>query len=54
MGIALEEAKRMSLSLPGLSLAHEFYLAAKAQGLGKHGTQALYLVFERMNGIDRE
>ncbi|MBN2324749.1 MAG: NAD(P)-dependent oxidoreductase [Spirochaetes bacterium] len=53
MGIALEEAKRMSLSLPGLSLAHEFYIAAKAQGLGKRGTQALYLVFERMNGIER-
>ncbi len=54
MGIALEEAKRMSLSLPGLSLAHEFYLAAKAQGLGTRGTHALYLVFERMNGIERE
>jgi len=51
MGIALDEAKRMDLSLPGLSLAQEFYIAAKAQGLGKKGTQALYLVFEKLNGI---
>jgi len=52
MGIALEEAKRMNLSLPGLSLAHQFYVAAHALGLGKNGTHALALVFEKMNGID--
>ncbi len=52
MGIALEEAKRMNLSLPGLSLAHQFYLSAKALGFGKLGTHALTLVFERMNNIE--
>ena len=52
MGIALEESKRMNLSLPGLAMAHQFYIAAKAIGLGKNGTQALALVFERMNGIE--
>lgn len=53
MGIALQEAKRMDLSLPGLALAHQFYVAARALGLGKNGTHALALVFEKMNGIDR-
>jgi 3-hydroxyisobutyrate dehydrogenase len=52
MGIALSEAKRMDLSLPGLSMAYQFYVAARALGLGKNGTQALALVFEKMNGIE--
>ncbi len=54
MGIALDEAKKMDLCLPGLSLAHQFYLSAKALGLGKHGTHALSLVFEKMNGLDMD
>ena len=53
MGIALDEAKRMNLCLPGLSLAHQFYISAKALGFGKQGTHALALVFEKMNGIER-
>lgn len=51
MGIALEEAKRMKLSLPGLALAHQFYIAATALGYDNLGTQGLYKVFENMNGI---
>jgi 3-hydroxyisobutyrate dehydrogenase len=51
MGIALEEAKRMNLSLPGLSLAYQFYIAALGLGLAKKGTHALALVFEKMNGM---
>ena len=51
MGIALEEAKRMNLSLPGLSLAHQLYIALKAQGGGQMGTQALYKALERVNNI---
>jgi 3-hydroxyisobutyrate dehydrogenase len=50
MGIALKEAERMRLSLPGLALARQFYIAAMSMGLGEKGTQALYKVFERMNG----
>ncbi|HOI94855.1 MAG TPA: NAD(P)-dependent oxidoreductase [Syntrophobacter fumaroxidans] len=50
MGIALEEAARMGLSLPGLALTHQLYLAAKAQGHGKCGTQALILALEQMCG----
>ncbi len=53
MGIALEEAERMDFSLPGLAMAHQFYVAARALGLGKNGTHALALVFEKMNGIER-
>jgi 3-hydroxyisobutyrate dehydrogenase len=30
LGICLEESKRMRLSLPGLSLANQFYLALVA------------------------
>jgi 3-hydroxyisobutyrate dehydrogenase len=52
MGIALEEAKKMNLCLPGLSLVHQFYLSAKAQGYGRLGTHALSLVLEKMNGLE--
>jgi 3-hydroxyisobutyrate dehydrogenase len=51
MGIALQEAKRMNLSLPGLSLAYQFYVAAMAQGLENLGTQGLYKVLAKLNGI---
>lgn len=48
MGIALDEAKKMNLALPGLALAHQFYVSAMSIGLEDMGTQALYKVFERM------
>ncbi len=51
MGIALDEAKRMKLALPGLSSAHQFYLAATALGYENLGTQGLYKVFQKMNGL---
>ena len=51
MGIALKEAKTMSLSLPGLALAYQFYMAAEAMGLENLGTHGLYKVFANMNGI---
>jgi len=49
MGIALEEARRMRLSLPGLALANQLYLAAMAEGLEDLGTHGMYKVLERMN-----
>jgi len=52
MGIALNEAERMQLSLPGLALARQFYTAAVAEGLEDRGTQALYAVYQRLNGRD--
>jgi len=51
MGIALDEAKRMKLSLPGLALANQFYLAASAQGYDELGTQGVYKVLQSMNNI---
>jgi len=51
MGIALDEALRMKLALPGLSLAMQFYTAAAALGHESLGTQGLYKVFETMNGV---
>lgn len=50
MGIALEEAKRMKISLPGLSLVHQLYVSVQSIGAGKKGTQALYLALENMAG----
>jgi len=52
MGIALDEAKRMGLALPGLALAHQLYVALKAQGHGRDGTHALELALARLSGID--
>ena len=50
MGIALEEARRLNLSLPGLALVQQFYIAAMAQGWENLGTQGLYKVLDAMNG----
>ena len=52
MGIALDESRRMGLSMPGLALAHQLYLAVKAQGFGRNGTRALLLALSQMSGID--
>ncbi|MBN1893989.1 NAD(P)-dependent oxidoreductase [bacterium] len=49
MGIAIEESKQLGLSLPGLALANKLYVAAMAMGYENLGTQALYLLLERMN-----
>ena len=49
MEIALDEAARMQLALPGLALAHELYVALQAQGHGRDGTQALILALEAMS-----
>jgi 3-hydroxyisobutyrate dehydrogenase len=52
MGIALAEAKRMQLALPGLALAHQLYLALAAQGHSRDGTHALELALAGLSGID--
>jgi 3-hydroxyisobutyrate dehydrogenase len=53
MGIALDEARRMNLSLPGLALVHQMYLALRAQGHGQRGTHALMLALERLSNVPR-
>ena len=49
MGIALREASGMQLSVPGLALAHQLYVALQAQGGGRQGTQALLLALAQLN-----
>ena len=49
MEITLDECKRMSVSLPGLALVHQLYVALKANGGAKYGTQALIKVLEQLN-----
>lgn len=51
MGIALAEAKRMRIALPGLALVEQLYVAAMAQGLENNGTQALYLALKHLNSV---
>jgi len=50
MGIALQESAAVGLSLPGLALVHQLYLAVKSQGHGRSGTQALILALKTLNG----
>lgn len=52
MGIALAEAQRMGLALPGLALAQQLYVALAAQGHGRDGTHALELALARLSGVD--
>jgi 3-hydroxyisobutyrate dehydrogenase len=52
LGIALAEAKRMGLCLPGLALAHQLYLSLSAHGHARSGTQALQLALADMSNID--
>ncbi len=51
MGIALEESRRMGLSMPGLALAHQLYLSLVALDHARDGTQALMLALASMSGI---
>lgn len=52
MGIALSEARRMDLALPGLALAEQLYQAVAAQGLARKGTQALLLALANLSNVD--
>ncbi len=52
LGIALEEARRMKLALPGLALADQLYIAAAAEGRGQRGTHALLLALAQLSGVE--
>jgi len=52
LGIALTEARRMNLSLPGTAIAEQLYIAARSQGLGQNGTHALSLALARLSESD--
>lgn len=51
LSIALAEAQKMGLKLPGLAMAHQFYEQGVADGLGRKGTQALLTLFERAHDL---
>lgn len=52
MGIALAESRRMGLSMPGLALAEQLYLAVAAQGHARKGTHSLMLALAHVSGFD--
>jgi len=49
LGIALEESRRMGLTLPGLSLTHQLYQTVQELGHGRSGTHALILALEHLS-----
>jgi 3-hydroxyisobutyrate dehydrogenase len=52
LGIALAESARMKLSLPGLALAQQLYVAVQAQGHGQLGTHALVKALASLSDLD--
>jgi 3-hydroxyisobutyrate dehydrogenase len=42
----------MRLSLPGLALAHQLYVALQAQGRGRDGTQSLVHALAALSAVE--
>lgn len=49
LGIALAEARRIGLALPGLALAEQLYVATSARGMGEKGTQSLLITLAELS-----
>lgn len=52
LSIAIEEAEKLGLQLPGLNNAKTVYEFLQTMGQGSSGTQALILAMAKLNGID--
>ena len=52
LGIALSEARRAQIALPGLAAAQQLYIALQGQGRGRSGTQALVHALAALSGTD--
>lgn len=52
LGIAVAEAGRLGLDLPGLTLAQQLYERLAAMDHARSGTQALVLALADINGLD--
>ena len=52
IAIALDEAARLRLSLPGLALAQQLYSALAEQGGARLGTQALLLALAKLSALE--
>lgn len=49
MDIAINESDRLGVAVPGLKAARNLYDQVREMGLGRKGTQALFLAYEAMN-----
>ena len=52
LSIAIDEAERLGLQLPGLANAKKAYEYLQAMGHGRSGTQSLILAMAKQNGIE--
>lgn len=52
LGIALSEARRMNVVLPGAALAEQLYIGVRSHGLGQKGTQSLAIVLAELARAD--
>ena len=52
LAIVLEESRAMGLALPGVALAEQLYRAVKSHGMGRKGTQALYLALKKISNVE--
>jgi 3-hydroxyisobutyrate dehydrogenase len=52
LGIALAQARRMGLSLPGTALAEQLYIGVQSQGMGQKGTQSLLVALAQLSHIE--
>ncbi len=52
LGIALAEARRLRLALPGLALAEQLYRALDAQGCAASGIQALVVALGGLSAVE--
>ena len=49
--LVLQAAEQSRVSLPALSLVHQLFTAAQAAGHGRHGTQALFAVLQKLAAV---
>jgi 3-hydroxyisobutyrate dehydrogenase len=54
IAIALNEARRLHVAMPGLALVGQHFNALMARGLGQKGTQALLLLLEMMANEEKD
>jgi 3-hydroxyisobutyrate dehydrogenase len=52
LGIALAEARRLKLALPGLALAQQLYVSLQAARRGDRGVQALVLALAELSVVE--
>lgn len=52
LGIVLDEAKSMGLSVPGTAQANQLYWSLMANGGSRDGTQAILKVIESLNNVE--